>query len=132
MWNNLRQIASRVFPTPQKLAIPATNSLQRCLSTIPAAVTRCPILHGGSNDNKSLLNPSSSSALLILSTGPHRGMKIMGKINRRCKGCYLIWEDGILYNRCKTHPRHTAQLKPKYWATQRLMTHATSGFKRPW
>jgi len=67
-----------------------------------------------------------------LSVVPVRGLKIKGRVNRRCKDCYLIWEDGILYNRCKTHQRHKQMLKPMYWANSRLLTHRSMPCTRPW
>ncbi|OXA63644.1 uncharacterized protein LOC110863371 [Folsomia candida] len=63
---------------------------------------------------------------------PSRGMKIKGRVKRRCKDCYMIWIDGVLHNKCKTHPRHTQKQKEKYWANTRLLTHASMSPKRPW
>ncbi|CAG7717912.1 unnamed protein product, partial [Allacma fusca] len=74
----------------------------------------------------------SSAPNQVATYVPSRGMKILGKVKRRCKDCQLVWKDGILYNFCKTRPRHKQMLKPQYWENQRIITHASSGNKRPW
>jgi len=61
-----------------------------------------------------------------------RGMKFKGAVRRRCKDCFLMWINGMLYNLCKTHPRHKHGLKPAYYVNQRILTHATMSPKRPW
>ena len=63
---------------------------------------------------------------------PSRGMKIKGRVKRRCKDCQLEWKDGILYNFCKTHPRHKQMLKQQYWPNLRIMTYAMQSRVRPW
>jgi len=68
----------------------------------------------------------------VLSIVPVRGMKIKGRVKRRCKDCYLIWVEGILHNRCKTHQRHKQMRQPMYWANARLLTHRSMSPKRPW
>lgn len=63
---------------------------------------------------------------------PVRGMKYKGRVKRRCKDCFLMYVNGMLYNLCKTHPRHKAGLKPPYFVNQRILTHAMSTPKRPY
>jgi large subunit ribosomal protein L36 len=63
---------------------------------------------------------------------PARGMKIKGKLKRRCKDCYFIWIEGVKYNLCKTYGRHKQMRKPPYWANLRILTDATQGPKRAW
>lgn len=60
------------------------------------------------------------------------GMKSKDSVRRRCQDCYLVVRQGILYNMCKTHPRHKQMkkhLKAKFtW----MLSHASQSKVRPW
>lgn len=60
------------------------------------------------------------------------GLKIQGRVKRRCKDCYMVMREGRLYVECKTFGRHkqvTIAKKPKNsW----ILSHATQSKVRPW
>lgn len=60
------------------------------------------------------------------------GFKVKGVVKRRCKDCYLIWQEGRLYNLCETHPRHKQMSIKKHRKATWILTHATQSKVRPW
>ena len=60
-----------------------------------------------------------------------RGMQYRNNPKRRCKYCYVVYEDERKFVFCDKHPRHKAgQLMPIKWQKRSMiMTHATQGGK---
>ena len=58
-----------------------------------------------------------------------RGLQHRANPQRRCKYCYVVYEDERKWVFCDKHPRHkTAQLMPKKMIkNSMIMTHATNG-----
>ena len=74
-----------------------------------------------------LLAPPSLPMLI-----PSCGFKVVGKVKRRCKDCYLVVREQRLYNICKTKPRHKQMSMKKQEEKTWILTSATMGPKRPW
>lgn len=60
------------------------------------------------------------------------GMKVKGRLHRRCKDCYLISDKGRLYVRCKTHPRHKQAQIVKDIRKTWILTSVRQSKKREW
>lgn len=60
------------------------------------------------------------------------GLKIKGRVRRRCKDCFMGMREGRMYVECKTYGRHrqiSIAKKPKnLW----MLSHATQSKVRPW
>lgn len=74
---------------------------------------------------------------LLTSTGNPQlnqvaGFKVKGVVKRRCRDCYLVAEEGRVYNLCPTHPRHKQMSMKKKPKTEYIITHATQHKQRPW
>lgn len=37
---------------------------------------------------------------------PVCGMKVKGRVRKRCHDCYILFKDHRVYNFCKTYPKH--------------------------
>lgn len=60
------------------------------------------------------------------------GLKHVGKVHRRCKDCYMMLREGVLYNYCKTHPRHNQKARTKRPKNTWTLTGVTQTKIRPW
>lgn len=60
------------------------------------------------------------------------GMKVRGKVHRRCKDCFMVVKHERLYNLCPTHPRHKQMSMKKKPKNTWILTHATQSRIRPW
>lgn len=60
------------------------------------------------------------------------GLKHVGNVHRRCKDCHLMLKEGVLYNNCKTHPRHNQKAKTKRDKNTWILTAVTTTKVRPW
>lgn len=47
--------------------------------------------------------PGPSSLISLVQV---RGVKVRSAVKKRCKDCYSVRRSGVLYIRCKVHPRH--------------------------
>lgn len=63
---------------------------------------------------------------------PCCGFKVMGKVRKRCKDCYLVRRNERLFVICKTHPRHKQMSMVKDPKNTWILTHATQSKVRPW
>lgn len=63
---------------------------------------------------------------------PSCGFKVVGKVKRRCKECYMIVRHERLYNLCKAKPRHKQMSMKAKEDKSWILTHATQGPKRAW
>ncbi|CAH1981652.1 unnamed protein product [Acanthoscelides obtectus] len=63
---------------------------------------------------------------------PSCGMKVRGRLRRRCKDCYFVMREGRLYVMCKTHGRHKQMSMVKDPKNTWILSHATQGKVRPW
>lgn len=84
-----------------------------------------------------LLSPANPSCVSFLLPKLHNkvqesGLKVLGRVKRRCKDCYMVMREGRLFVECKTFGRHkqvTIAKKPKNsW----MLSHATQSKVRPW
>lgn len=76
---------------------------------------------------KQLLAPS-----LPLLTVPSCGFKQVGRLKRRCKGCYVVIRQGRPFMQCKLKPRHKQMGMVKDDDKTWIMTHASMSPARPW
>uniref|UniRef100_A0A336M086 Ribosomal protein n=1 Tax=Culicoides sonorensis TaxID=179676 RepID=A0A336M086_CULSO len=60
------------------------------------------------------------------------GMKVKGKLRRRCKDCYFVWREERLYVMCKTHGRHKQMSMKKKPHNTWTLTTASQSKVRPW
>lgn len=60
------------------------------------------------------------------------GLKVKGRVNRRCKDCYFVVREERLYVMCKTHPRHKQVIITKREKNTWILTHASQSVVRPW
>lgn len=60
------------------------------------------------------------------------GLKHLGKVHRRCRGCHLLLKEGVMYNYCKVHPRHNQKAKTKRPKNTWTMTGVMTTKIRPW
>lgn len=63
---------------------------------------------------------------------PCCGFKVMGKVRRRCKDCYLVRRNERMFVICKTHPRHKQMSMVKDPKNTWILSHATQSKVRPW
>lgn len=81
------------------------------------------------------LSSHSTSALLqpdIPTCNLMRGMKVKGRLELRCKGCYYVARNERLFVMCKTHPRHKqTQMKKREYKTW-ILTSASQSKVRGW
>jgi large subunit ribosomal protein L36 len=63
---------------------------------------------------------------------PSCGFKVVGKVKKRCRGCYMVMREQRLYNLCKLKPRHKQMSmkadEDKSW----ILSGVSQGPKRPW
>uniref|UniRef100_A0A6P7F7M6 Ribosomal protein n=1 Tax=Diabrotica virgifera virgifera TaxID=50390 RepID=A0A6P7F7M6_DIAVI len=67
-----------------------------------------------------------------LNVVPSCGFKIVGRVKRRCKDCFMVMREQRMYNLCKTHPRHKQMSMAKDPKNTWILTHATQSKVRPW
>lgn len=83
----------------------------------------------------STLQHSSSKKILTPYNpifNPVCGLKVKGRVKRRCKSCYIVVRDERMYVMCPKFPRHKQMsMKPKPHNTWTL-THASQSRTRPW
>ena len=60
------------------------------------------------------------------------GMKIKGRLQLRCRGCYLISKQGRLHVECTLKPRHKQVQMMKSWKKRRILTFAHQKKIRDW
>lgn len=60
------------------------------------------------------------------------GFKVVVKLRRRCKDCFMIKRFNRLHVLCKTHPRHKQMIVAPQEKNTWILTHATQGKIRPW
>lgn len=60
------------------------------------------------------------------------GLKIVGKVHRRCKDCYMHVKNGVIYNHCNTHPRHKQRQRLKKENNTWILTAVQQTKIRPW
>ena len=124
MWNQLPKLASVFQP--------------RILSTVLQSATRNFSLFAKPpltiNAPKAIAPPAPSSILQPAGIffNIQRGMKVFGRVRRRCKDCYLVVRQGRLYNMCKTHPRHKQAAKVQKEKYTWIITDATQSKRRAW
>ncbi|XP_028030041.1 39S ribosomal protein L36, mitochondrial [Bombyx mandarina] len=60
------------------------------------------------------------------------GIKIKGRVRRRCRSCYFVFRDERVYIMCSKFPRHKQMsMKPKPHNTW-ILTQASQSPVRPW
>ncbi|CAG4950192.1 unnamed protein product [Colias eurytheme] len=59
-------------------------------------------------------------------------LKVKGRVQRRCRSCYLVYRQERLYNMCKEHPRHKQVLRAPKPHNTWILTHASQSKVRPW
>lgn len=74
-----------------------------------------------------LLSPATSPQLM-----QSCGMKVKGRLKRRCRDCYFVSRGGRLFNMCPTHPRHKQMSIRVHPRVNWIVTHATQSKVRPW
>ncbi|CAL4114902.1 unnamed protein product [Meganyctiphanes norvegica] len=82
------------------------------------------------SQNVTLQRPLLQATLPILTQTC--GMKMKGKLRRRCKDCYFVWREGRFYVMCKSKGRHKQMSMVKKEKNTWILTHATQGTARPW
>ncbi|XP_031635337.1 uncharacterized protein LOC116348456 [Contarinia nasturtii] len=82
------------------------------------------------------INLANKSPGLLASTNVQYtqtcGMKVLGKVHRRCKDCCMMLKNGIMYNYCKAHPRHNQRAKTARPKSTWILTGVTRSKVRPW
>ena len=63
---------------------------------------------------------------------PSCGMKVVGKLKKRCKDCYFVVRNERTYVICKTKPRHKQMSMKKKEEKSWILTYASQGPKREW
>lgn len=81
----------------------------------------------GQNTNSSILLQAINPILNLTC-----GLKVVGKLERRCKDCYKCCFKGRWYMRCKTHPRHKQAQMVKKEKNTWILTSVCQHPKRPW
>ncbi|ODN02831.1 39S ribosomal protein L36, mitochondrial [Orchesella cincta] len=110
------------------------TSIIPCSSSTPTSWKACSILSSSVSVPLfgNLCNVEGDNRIVAGTYIQSRGLKIMGKVRRRCKDCFMTWINGNLWNLCKTQQRHKQMLKAPYFSNQRVLTHATQKPKRDW
>lgn len=81
---------------------------------------------------------SSSSSITILTSTmipqltQYCGLKIVGKVHRRCRDCRMMVINGVVFNHCKTHPRHKQRQRLKPEKNTWTLTAVQVTKRRPW
>merc|ERR1712029_802114 len=103
------QLSSQLCPATNSLLIQASSQIHTVVSP-----TSC-FLTGG---------PTTTSVLV-----PVRGMKYRENPQRRCKYCYVVYENGRKWIFCDKFGRHKqgTLVTAKSLKNARIMTHATQG-----
>lgn len=63
---------------------------------------------------------------------PTCGFKVVGKLKKRCKDCYIVVRHERAYVICKTKPRHKQMAMKKDEDKTWILTDAAMGPKRSW
>ncbi len=125
---SLGSLSSRLLTVPSVRLCLANRSFTAITSSI-FSKTAVPT----STTTNSLI-PKHHGLLKIESQSiqPAAGTKHVPNPRRRCKHCYIIYDDDVKWVFCDKYPRHKqAQRIPKQYAkSQMIMTHATQGGKR--
>lgn len=86
----------------------------------------------------SITSSSSSSGSTILTSTiipqmtQNCGLKIVGKVHRRCKDCRMMIVNGVIFNHCKTHPRHKQRQRLTRENNTWILTAVQQTKKRSW
>lgn len=60
------------------------------------------------------------------------GLKVKGRLQLRCRGCYYVSRQGRLYVMCRLKPRHKQTQMMKSWKKTRILTFAHQKKVREW
>ena len=63
---------------------------------------------------------------------PSCGMKVVGKLKKRCKDCYFVVRDERTYVICKSKPRHKQMSMKKKEEKSWILTYASQRPAREW
>uniref|UniRef100_A0A6M2DD30 Ribosomal protein n=1 Tax=Xenopsylla cheopis TaxID=163159 RepID=A0A6M2DD30_XENCH len=77
--------------------------------------------------NNALLQPKVPAIVI-----PNCGMKVKGRLRRRCKDCYFVTRDERLYVMCKSQGRHKQMSMKKKEYNLWMLSHATQSKYREW
>lgn len=83
------------------------------------------------------ITSSTSNTTILSSTNipqltKNCGLKIVGHVHRRCRDCRLMTINGVVFNHCKTHPRHKQRQRLKPVKNTWTLTAVQQTKKRPW
>lgn len=83
------------------------------------------------------ITPSTSNTTILTSTiipqlTQNCGLKIVGHVHRRCRDCRMSTINGVVFNHCKTHPRHKQRQRLKPVNNTWILTAVQQTKKRPW
>nr|AAX62411.1 putative mitochondrial ribosomal protein L36 [Lysiphlebus testaceipes] len=127
---SIHRNVTRLFPKlPQNTEIKLNNKFHSLNNNLINNTILPNQLNINNNNNsiiKNLLQPNQ--VYLNLSCG----MKVVGKLQRRCKDCYFFATKGRWFIRCKTHPRHKQAQRAKQEKNTWILTSVCQHPKRPW
>lgn len=117
----------------RKIVTPLCNNMQQ-LFMFQSAVSSVTRSYSSLllRNHQSVSKPINLLVPVIPLLVPNCGFKVVGKVKKRCKDCYMVVRDQRLYNICKTKPRHKQMAMKKDEDKTWILSHATQGPKRPW
>ena len=120
----------------KRVVFPVCSNLSRLLCEVNKPATRTfsilsvntfqPSLGSFSATRQSLLAPTVSLVI------PTCGFKVVGKVKKRCKGCFMVYRQQRLYNLCKLKPRHKQMSMKAEEDKSWILSGVSQGPKRPW
>lgn len=107
----LKNLVSQISQSPLQVITLAFHSLsiQKCTNTMSNFLV--PKLHN---------------------TSQNCGLKIKGRVRRRCKDCFMGMREGRVFVECKTYGRHRQISITKNPKNSWMLSHATQSKVRPW
>ena len=119
----------------RRVVLPVCNNLSRLLCEAKKPASRTFSILSVNTFQPSLSSLSTRSSLLAPTVPlliPNCGFKVVGKVKKRCKGCFMVFRGERLYNLCKLKPRHKQMSmkadEDKSW----VLSGVSQGPKRPW
>lgn len=87
---------------------------------------------GGSITSSSLSSTTILTSTITPQLTQNCGLKIVGLVHRRCRDCRMMVMNGVIYNHCKTHPRHKQRQRLTRPNNTWTLTAVQQSKKRPW
>lgn len=78
------------------------------------------------------INKLLNSTIILPQYQQTCGLKVKGKLRRRCKDCHFVIRQQRMYVICKTHPRHKQMSMKTKEKNTWILTHAMQSKVRPY